>query len=173
MEKQKRWDAKFLRICNELASWSNCMSRQIGAILVRDYTIIATGYNGPPRNIPHCGHNGGIKNVELFHEVRNADLLGDKTMCPRQRLGYPSGQGLHLCPAAHAEANCIANAARTGVVTLHSTMYMSCGVPCKDCLKLIINAGIDQLVCTSEELYDQQSQFLLDNSPVSVRTYGN
>ncbi len=177
MEKTKRWDARFLRVCEELATWSNCLSRQIGAILVRDYTIISTGFNGPPRGIPHCGEDGGVKNLDVFYALRTAKdrglLLGDKTMCPRQRLGFPSGKGLFLCPAAHGEDNCISNAARIGVVTMHATMYINCGVPCKDCLKKIINAGIDQLVCTSEEHYDEQSKFLLDNSSVFVRTYVN
>ncbi len=177
MNKTRRWDARFLGVCNKLSTWSMCLSRQVGAILVRDKTIISTGFNGPPRGIPHCGENAGVKNMELFHAMRTAKdkglLMGDNSMCPRQRLGYPSGEGLQFCPAAHAEDNCISNAARTGTETLDSTMYMNCGVPCQDCMKKIINAGITQIVCTHEGFYDKMSEFLLDNSSIAMRTYVN
>jgi len=154
--------------------WSSCLSRQIGAILVRDKTIIATGYNGPPRGVPHCGKERSKKDSLLFDELRqNPKLFGDDTMCPRQRLGYDSGEGLHLCPAAHAEENCIINAARIGVEVLGSTMYMNCPIPCKECLKKIINAGIKDVVCTRLDAYDGLSEFLLSYSDLKIRTYGN
>ena len=80
-------DAYFLGICNAVAKGSKCLSRQIGAVLVRDGVIVSTGYNGPPRKVPHC--------------VPVEDAQGNFT-CKR-RAHYPSGEGLHLCPAAHAE----------------------------------------------------------------------
>ena len=149
----KKWEQRFLSMCENLAGWSSCLSRQIGAILVRDKVIISTGYNGPPRSYPHCG--------------------GKENICPRKDLGYGSGEGLDLCPALHAEEKCIVNAARIGVRTSGSVMYMSCGVPCKDCLKKIINADIDGIVCTSRVYYDDLSVSLLRESRLVVRTYGN
>lgn len=170
-----KWDQRFLGICNELSTWSSCLSRQIGAVLVRDKTIIATGYNGPPRGVPHCGKERNVEDSNLFlilQSARQAEgLLGDDTMCPRYRLGLKSGDGLNLCPAAHAEANCINNAARIGVRTSGSTMYMNCPVPCKDCLKAIINAGIKEIVCTAWTKYDALSEYLIKNSELKIKIY--
>lgn len=170
---QEKWDNRFLDICIELSNWSSCLSRQIGAILVRDKTIVATGYNGPPRDIPHCGTERNKSDIVLFRRLKDTHnpVHGDNSMCPRQRLGYGSGEGLELCPAAHAEDNCISNAARVGVVTAGTTMYMNCSLPCKNCLGKIINAGILEIICTSIEPYDELSKWLLKESKLNVRTY--
>ena len=169
-----KWDQRFYRLCCELASWSSCLSRKIGAVLVRDKTIIATGYNGPPRGIPHCGAERRKSDISLFHRLGDdtfEPVYGDDSMCPRQRLGFGSDEGLHLCPAAHAEDNCISNATRTGVVTMGATMYLSCGVPCKNCLGKIINAGIGEVVCESMEIYDELSKWMLKESNIKIRVY--
>lgn len=170
---QEKWDNRFLDICIELSNWSSCLSRQIGAILVRDKTIVATGYNGPPRGIPHCGVERNKSDTALFLRLKDTHntVYGDDSMCPRQRLGYGSGEGLELCPAAHAEDNCISNAARIGVVTAGTTMYMSCGLPCKNCLGKIINAGIVEIVYTSMDSYDELSKWLVKKSSLMIRTY--
>jgi len=124
------WDLYFYNICVAVASKSRCLSRQIGAIIVYDNSVVATGYNGPPRGVSHCGPE-----------------------CPRKLAGFPSGEGLHLCPAAHAEANCIVNAARLGVSVVGSTIYMNCPIPCTECSKLIINAGISEVVVVDASFY--------------------
>jgi len=130
-------DLYFYNLCVAIASKSHCLSRQIGAILVFEDSIISTGYNGPPRGVSHCEH-----------------------ACPRKAVGYPSGEGLHLCPAAHAEANCIVNAARLGIQTLDSTMYMNCPIPCAECTKLIINAGITHLVVEDASFYSTNTELM-------------
>lgn len=173
MEKSAKWDQRFHRICKELASWSSCLSQPIGAILVRGKTIIATGYNGPPRGIPHCGAARRKSDIIMFHRLGEQiePVYGDDSMCPRQRLGFSSGDGLELCPAVHAEANCISNAARTGVVTDGSTLYVSCGIPCKDCLGKLINAGITEVVCQTMDVYDELTKWILETSGIAVRLY--
>lgn len=167
------WDQKFYNLCCELSTWSPCQSRHIGAILVRDKTIISTGYNGPPRGIPHCGADRIASDPIIAHRLLDTSdpVYGDDSMCPRQRLGFGSGEGLEFCPAAHAEDNCISNAARIGVNVKDSTMYLSCGIPCKDCLKKIINAGISEIVCTSIKYYDELSKWLVKESSLKIRTY--
>ena len=139
MNKQQRWDQYFYSICNVVGSNSKCLSRQIGAVLVKDKVIICTGYNGPPRGIPHCE--------------------GD--ICPRRKLGFKSGEGLEKCPAAHAERNAIIQAARLGIKVKDSVLYLNTSIPCKDCLIEIINAGIIEVVCTEDKLYDELSEFLI------------
>jgi dCMP deaminase len=148
-----KWDSYFIGIAKAVAGKSPCLSRQIGAILVRDRSIIATGYNGPARGIPHCDTRGT-----------------QPERCPRQELGYKSGEGLDFCIAEHAERNTIANAARMGVTTLGATMYMTCGIPCKNCLTLIINAGITELVCCGLDTYDKMSEFIIQHSSLVIRS---
>jgi len=124
----KRWDKYFHDICVTVASKSPCLSRKIGAILVRDKSIISTGFNGPPRGIPHCGHERWLVDQSLQYEVgrltKDVNLPDFRNTCPRQVLGYKSGTHMELCPAQHAEENAVSNAARFGVSVIGSTLYM-------------------------------------------------
>jgi dCMP deaminase len=173
-----------LAVCNAVSTNSKCYSRKIGAILVRDRVVICTGYNGPPRGYPHClpyhlpcstCHGNGI--------LRNGDLVkpitcttcggkGELEICQRRGRGYTSGQGLHLCPAAHAERNAIDQAARLGIKVAGSIMYMNCPVPCKDCLISIIQAGVVEVVCiNTTSYYDLISGRLVEKSGLKVRAF--
>lgn len=143
-ENIKKWDRYFYSVCTAISTNSPCLSRKIGAVLVRDKSIISTGYNGPARGYQHCANDN--------HRSLN---------CPRKQLGYLSGQGLDQCPATHAEANCIANAARIGASTVGSTLYMNCIVPCKDCASLLVNAGVVEVVVESLTLYHAMSTSIL------------
>ena len=166
------WDKYFYDIALAVAKNSKCLSRQIGAVLVRDHSIIATGYNGPARGVPHCEtrfhQDQMIK--DLYHNIDNPDL-NTNMRCPRHVMGYKSGQGLEICLAAHAETNCIANASRNGVNTMNSTMYLTCETPCKNCLVLLINAGIKRIFCIDNKLYDDASNFILQHSDIIIDTY--
>lgn len=166
-----RWDTYFHNICKAIASKSPCLSRQIGAILVRDKSIVSTGFNGPARGYPHCGKERSKHDNVLFNELRSDKSLGDSTMCPRQRLGYKSGEGLHLCVAAHAECNAIANAARIGASTINTTLYMNCIIPCKNCAVLLINAGIVEVVVDDITPYDNASIGILQYGEVIIRRF--
>jgi len=167
----KPWDEYFLGICNQVAANSKCLSRQIGAILVRDHIIIATGYNGPPRGFRKCPDRW---RDHLDPLVKEANVLSTELeACPRRALDFKSGERLDLCPSVHAEANCIASAARVGVNINHSVMYMNCQVPCKWCMGLIIDAGVGILVVTSLEPYDQLTLTMVreTNTGLTVRDY--
>lgn len=122
------WDKYFLQVCDTIASRSPCRSRKIGAIAIKDSRfIIATGYNGPSSGYPHC----------------------EGEICPRQAKGLKSGEGLEFCPAQHAERNVVCEAARLGVSLQGCSMHMNCPVPCRECAKAIVNAGISEIVVTS------------------------
>ncbi len=138
----------YLSIAEAVSKRSKCLSRQIGAVIVKDDAIISTGFNGPPRGVKHCA-----------------------TICPRKAKGYLSGEGLELCPATHAEANAIVQAAKSGVSTQGATMYLTCGVPCKNCLGLIINSGIYLVYCTTRDLYDDMSKFIAEQSGIVFMLY--
>jgi dCMP deaminase len=134
-----KWQKYFMGIAHEVKKNSNCRSRKIGAVLVRDKSIIATGYNGPARGISPCW--------ECFRK-------DDKSLA--------------LCPAAHAEANCIANAARMGVCTMDSVMFVTCEIPCKDCLSILINAGVNLVYISENKFYDQTSSFILSHDEIKT-----
>lgn len=143
------WDEYFYAICNAVSSKSPCLSRQIGAILVCDHSIVSTGYNGPPRGIPHCE--------------------GD--ICPRKAKGFASGEGMELCDAQHAEENAVTNAARNGVITIGTTLYMNSVIPCHKCFGTLINAGIAEVVIGTKYFYSEQTQRLLNHSQIKIREF--
>ena len=168
----ERWDKYFLDICNTVASNSKCLSRKIGAIIVRDKSIISTGYNGSPRGIPHCGSERFKVDADLRNTmiIIHSDRIMDK-ICPRRLMGFESGEGLEWCIASHAERNAIVNAARNGIKVKGAKMYMNCGIPCCECLKEIINVGIEEIICTNLEYYDRMTSFLLQNSGIKFRRF--
>jgi len=135
---QEEWDIHFMRESRLWSYMSKCLSRKIGTVLVRDNRIIATGYNGPPSGIPHCDYRNDFG---IYTNKNFADS------CPRQRMGYKSGEGLQFCPAIHAEINPILQAAKSHVSTVGATLYCYCGTPCINCAKEIVQAGIKRVVC--------------------------
>lgn len=163
----KEWDLYFMRNARVVGMNSKCLSRSIGAVLVRDKSIISTGYNGPPRGVQECWN-------------RNPNF---ERICPRYLRGYQSGEGLDLCIAGHAERNALINAARNGIATRDTTLVCYCGIPCKDCMIEIINAGVREVVykvdlCKAidgsagnvgDNYYDEMSKYLVKNSDIIVR----
>lgn len=163
--KDKEWDIYFLRLAKYVSNNSKCLSRKIGAVLVADGKfVVSTGYNGPPIDFRSC-----------------SDIMKNKTdnTCPRKKAGYKSGEGLHICPAAHAERNALILAGRNGIATKDTTLYCYCGLPCKDCLIEIINAGVKEIVCIKEKdrplFYDSLSGEMiyhyLSNGLISLVVY--
>jgi dCMP deaminase len=117
------WDIYFLDIVELVSRRSTCRRRSVGAGLVRDRRILATGYNGAPSKLEHCLDIG----------------------CLREQLNVPSGERHELCRGLHAEQNVIIQAALHGVITKGSTLYCT-NHPCVICAKMIINAGIIRIV---------------------------
>ncbi|MDD5090110.1 MAG: cytidine/deoxycytidylate deaminase family protein [Candidatus Wallbacteria bacterium] len=119
------WDEYFMGITRLVAGRSTCLRRQVGAVIVKDKRIIATGYNGVPINVAHCGEDG--------------------RGCLRAERGIPSGERQELCRGLHAEQNAVIQAALYGVSTEGGTVYCT-HQPCITCAKMIINAGIKRIV---------------------------
>ncbi len=117
------WDEYFLKMTLIVAERSTCLRRSVGAVLVRDKRILATGYNGAPRGIRHCGEVG----------------------CLRDELGVPSGERHELCRALHGEMNALLQCAIHGVSTPGSTLYCT-NQPCGLCAKMLINAGVERVI---------------------------
>jgi len=154
------WSRYYLNIAQEVAKNSKCFSRHVGAVLVRNNTIIASGYNGPAKGIRTCAE---WKKVEGW-PIDNLELI-----CPRRQEGYKSGEGLNICPAVHGERNTLLSAAINGIATKDSTLYAYCGVPCKDCCSELINAGVSKIVCLKmKEDYDSYGRLYLKEAKVEL-----
>ena len=164
------WDEYYLDLCNTIAKNSKCLSRKIGAIIVKDKSIISTGYNGPPRGVPHCNERYSC-DENLITELGAVDLNDVQNTCPRQILGYKSGEGLEWCISGHSERNALINAARYGIAVNDIKMYMNCGTPCTPCLVEIINAGIEEIIITKHTYYDNMAEWLIKNSKLKVRLF--
>lgn len=117
------WDTYFMRFAHLAQSRSTCLRRQVGAVIVKDRNVLATGYNGAPKGVAHCAEVG----------------------CLREQLQVPSGQRHELCRGLHAEQNAIIQAAYHGVSIRGATLYCTFR-PCVICVKMIINAGIERVV---------------------------
>lgn len=107
---------------------STCLSRQVGAVIIKDRQIIATGYNGAPSKTIHCSDIG---------------------YCERRKRNIPSGLGLELCRAGHAEANAINQCAKHGISCNGATIYVTTQ-PCVFCCIHIIQSGIKKVVFKGE-----------------------
>ena len=117
------WDEYFIDIVDLIKTRSTCVRRQVGALIVKDKRILATGYNGAPMGCKHCTQIG----------------------CLREELGIPSGQRHELCRGIHAEQNAIIQAAYSGVSVKGGVLYVT-NQPCVLCAKMIINSGIVKIV---------------------------
>ncbi len=124
----------YLDIAQTVAERSTCLRKRFGAIIVKNDSIVSTGYNGAPRGRANCC---------------------DQKFCLRDKLNIPRGERYELCRSVHAEANAIIAASREQM--LGATMYMACMegdsdvlVPgttsCAMCKRLVLNAGITTLV---------------------------
>lgn len=123
------WNTYFLRIAKLVATRATCMRRSVGAVIVKDNRILATGYNGAPHGCAHCSQISGG--------------------CMREAQNIPSGQRQELCRGLHAEQNAILQAAAFGVSLTGSDIYVT-HQPCVTCAKMLINAGIKRIVYLGE-----------------------
>lgn len=127
-----------------ISTRSTCKRRKVGALIVKDKRILSTGYNGAPKNLPHCLDVG----------------------CLREEHHVPSGERHELCRGIHAEQNAIIQAATSGVnidgAVLYSTHY-----PCSLCIKMILNAGIKK-VYYCEGYPDQLAKTLAESGSLQM-----
>ena len=129
----------YLDIADTVLKRSTCLRRKYGAIIVRNDEIISTGYNGAPRGRKNCT---------------------DMNSCMREKLCIPSGERYELCRSVHAEANAIISASRRDMIG--ATIYLvgrdaktnellSNTTSCSMCKRLVINAGIAQIIIRNSE----------------------
>jgi dCMP deaminase len=147
-DKRPDWDEYFVDIAHVVSKRGNCCRRKVAAVIVRDRRIISTGYNGTPRGIDNC-YEGG---------------------CPRCASDAPSGEGLGECICAHAEENAIVQAAYHGISVRDGSLYCTLS-PCLMCTKMIINAGITEVVYETEYHFSEQARDLFKTAGVTCRQF--
>ena len=143
--KRPGWDEYFLDIAGLVSRRSTCRRRHVGAVLVKEKRILATGYNGAPTGLRHCLEVG----------------------CLREQYNVPSGERHELCRGLHAEQNSIIQAALHGVSVREATLYCT-NQPCVICAKMIINAGVAKVVFR-EGYRDQLAEDMLQEAGVELQ----
>ena len=139
------WDEYFLGIAELVSKRSTCLRRSVGAVLVKDKRMLATGYNGVPSKIRHCSEVG----------------------CIREKMKIPSGERHELCRGLHGEQNAFLQAALHGTSVKDATIY-STTQPCAICAKMLINAGIKEIVIRGD-YPDKMAKDLLREAKIKVR----
>ncbi|HUL01288.1 MAG TPA: cytidine/deoxycytidylate deaminase family protein [Nitrospirota bacterium] len=141
------WEEYFMDIAHLVKMRSTCIRRQVGAVLVKDKNILATGYNGAPSGIDHCLDRG----------------------CLREQMNIPSGERHEICRGLHAEQNAIIQAAKHGTCIEGATLYCT-NQPCGICAKMAINAGVKCIIF--EEGYpDCLASEMLKESGITISQY--
>ncbi|HTY47155.1 MAG TPA: cytidine/deoxycytidylate deaminase family protein [Methanomassiliicoccales archaeon] len=138
-------DTYFMRMAELVATRSTCLRRQVGAVVVKEKRVLSTGYNGAPKGLKHCAEVG----------------------CVRMQNNIESGTRHELCRGVHAEQNAVIQAAYFGVSIKDASLYTT-NFPCVMCAKILINAGIREVVY-KDEYIDELSQEILNESKVLVR----
>ncbi len=142
------WDDYFMNIARTVATRSNCMKRHTAAVIVRDKRIISTGYNGTPRGVKNCSEGG----------------------CPRCNNFADAGTKLDECTCSHGEENAIVQAAYHGVSLKGAVLYSTFS-PCMPCAKMIINAGIAEVVYNAEYALAETAAKMLREAGVMLREH--
>jgi dCMP deaminase len=133
-----------MSIAKLVAGRSTCLRRSVGAIIVKDRRILATGYNGAPAGLPHC----------------------DEIGCIREKLNIPHGERHELCRGIHAEQNAIIQSANYGTGISGSAIYTT-HHPCSVCAKMIINAGIRRVI-SADDYPDELASELFAQAGIPV-----
>jgi len=140
-------DEYFMEMAHLVSTRSTCLRRKVGAVIVKDKRVLTTGYNGAPKGIAHC----------------------EKVGCMRQKLNVPSGERHELCRGVHAEQNAIIQAAVFGVGVGGAIIYIT-NYPCSVCAKIMLNAGITEVIYDGDYKDDLAIQ-LLAESKIKVRNF--
>ena len=126
-------DLRYLALAREQAAHSDCLRRQVGAVIVKQGSLIVAAANGTPPGCIRCNEGG----------------------CPRCQSDTLSGQDYDSCICIHAEQRAISLAAAAGSSTVGATMYVTLR-PCIPCLNLCLHAGIADVIYDEEITFDQR-----------------
>jgi len=143
------WDEYFMELANTAAKRATCDRGRSGCVIVRDKQVLVTGYVGSPQGLQHCDEVG-----HLFKKVFHED--GKVTQ--------------HCVRTVHAEQNAICQAARRGIGLDKATLYCKM-TPCRTCAMLIINCGIERVVCEKKYHAGAESEQLFKEAEVELEYF--
>ncbi len=149
--KRPSWDEYFMNMAKVAKDRSNCLRQTVGAVLVKDQRIIATGYNGAPMGVKNCIDGGCERCLQ------------------RERGELEENVEYELCLCLHAEQNSVLQSAYHGMSTKGATLYSTIA-PCLQCAKALINAGVAEIVY-DEDHSDKLGLKLLKAAGVKIRKY--
>lgn len=142
------WDQYFMRLATLASTRSNCMKRRVGAVLVRNFRVISTGYNGTPRHLTNCNEGG----------------------CARCNGGASGGTGLSTCLCLHAEENALLEAGRDRIGEKGGVLYCDT-CPCLTCSVKIVQVGIEEVVYAQGYNMDRETASVLEEGGVRLRQF--
>lgn len=140
------WDNYFIEMTKLVSQRSGCNKRHVGAVIVKDNRVLATGYNSAPYGVKECC---------------------DKGHCLRS--GSRQGENLGTCMAVHAEMNAILQCAKLGIACDGAKIYITTH-PCIHCLKAIINAGIKEIIYI-DDYNDPISKQLVEECNIKIKQF--
>ncbi len=177
-------DEYFMAMAYLVSERSTCLRRKVGAVMVKNKQVLSTGYNGAPKDLPHCEDLGGCMRrgdihppyLDIFFEQYEEDedidkekMLEETDFFPKKGEGVKSGRRHELCRAAHAEQNAVIQAAVSGVSIKGSRLYCTT-YPCVVCAKMLINSEIKEIVYDGDYT-DSLSENMLNQSKIEVRRF--
>lgn len=157
-DQRPSWDEYFLDVCDVVSTRATCDRGKAGSVIVRDKRILTTGYVGAPSGLPHCS--------EVGHQIK--------------KVTHEDGnESKHCVRTTHAEQNAIVQAAREGISLKGATLYCKM-TPCYTCAKMIINSGIERVVCRKDYHASDDTKKIFDEAGIEldiwneeVETYEN
>jgi dCMP deaminase len=144
MNYRPSWHQYFMEMAYLASTRSTCLRRKVGALIVFENQILATGFNGAPKHVRHCKETG----------------------CLRAEMNVPSGERHELCRGVHAEQNAVIQAAVNGTSIKGAVLYCT-NQPCVICSKILINAEI-KTIYIAEPYEDKLAQELLKEAGVQM-----
>lgn len=145
------WDDYFMELANTVARRATCDRGRSGCVIVRNKQILVTGYVGSPRGLPHCDEVG-----HLLKKVTHAD----------------GSTSTHCMRTVHAEQNAICQAARLGISLEGGTCYCKM-TPCRTCAMLLINSGIERIVCEKKYHAGAESEAMFKDAGVDLEYFSD
>ncbi len=143
------WDEYFMELASTVAKRATCDRGRSGCVIVRNKQILVTGYVGSPRGLPHCDDVG-----HLLKKVTHED----------------GSTSTHCMRTVHAEQNAICQAARLGISLEGGTCYCRM-TPCRTCAMLLINCGIERVVCEKKYHAGRESEEMFRQAGVSIEYF--
>ena len=144
-----KWDEYFMEIAKTVGRRATCDRGRLGCVIAKHKQILVTGYAGAPKGLPHC------------------DDIGHQMKTVRHEDGHETN---HCVRTAHGEQNAIVQAAHHGVSLDGATLYCNM-TPCSTCAKLIINAGIKEIVCAKRYHAGEESEEMFKKTGISLRFF--